>query len=185
MLPSNLILSIKHLYAPLGLILHHYAVQKESAEYSAASFKLNQHNVLFRQAKITPTKAGLFVTIWKRNSAGITAPYDMQDPIDFFVIGITENDQIGLFIFPKQILNQHGYVSENGVGGKRAIRVYPPWAHNLNSQAAKTQLWQAPFFFEISQHNTATIERLAKMFSIAKQKIRLKEINHENALGSF
>jgi hypothetical protein len=71
------------------------------------------------------------------------------------------------------------------VGGKRAIRVYPPWADKLNAQAQKTQQWQAPYFFEINEHNTATIERLATMFSIAKQKIRLKDINNEKPLRSF
>lgn len=166
MLPNNVILSIQHLYAPVGLALHTYAEQNESTEYSAAYFKLNQYNALFRQAKITPTKAGLFVTIWKRNSAGITAPYDMQDPIDYFVIGIHENNRIGQFIFPKQILHQHGYVSANGVGGKRAMRVYPPWANNLNAQAQKTQQWQAPYYFEIEEQNSVAIKRLALLLGV-------------------
>lgn len=163
MLPNNLILSIKHLYAPAGLALHTYTIQKEGKEYSAASFKLNEHSVLFRQAKITPTKAGLFVTIWKRNNAGITVPYDMQDPIDYFVIAIHENNRLGQFIFPKLVLQQNGYVSTNKVGGKRAIRVYPPWATNLNAQACKTQKWQTPYFFEISPKNTPEIARLISL----------------------
>lgn len=163
MLPNDLLLSIQHLYAPCGLTLHNFVIQKESAEYSAASYNLDEHKILFRQAKITPTKPGQFVTIWKRNSAGTTVPYDMKDPIDYFVIGINENNRFGQFIFPKLVLQQNGYVSTNEIGGKRAIRVYPPWATNLNAQACKTQKWQAPYFFEISPKNTPEIARLASL----------------------
>lgn len=165
MLPNTIAMSIQYLYEPTQLKLHEYKVAKEGQEYSAASFELNQHNVLFRQAKITPTKAGLFVTIWKRNSAGITVPYDMQDPIDFFVIGIDENNRCGQFIFPKTILQLHDYVSVLAQGGKRAMRVYPPWVTNLNPQACKTQQWQAPYFFEISSKNTPEIPRLASLLA--------------------
>lgn len=166
MLPANLILCIKYLYEPSRLILHDYIMQYESQEYTAASFKLGSHNILFRQAKITPTKTGLFVTLWKRNSAGITVPYEMQDPIDYFVIGIRENGRDAQFIFPKKILHQHGYVSANGIGGKRAMRMYPPWTSNLNSQAQKTQRWQAPYFFEINQNVTQVIARLSSLFHL-------------------
>lgn len=166
MLPNNLIMSIKYLYEPSHLTLHDYMMQKESQEYAAASFKLNNHTIVFRQAKITPTKTGQFVTIWKRNNSGPIMPFDANDSIDFFIIGITQNGRMGQFIFPKQLLQQHGCISVNGVGGKRAIRVYPPWAHNLNAQARKTQSWQASYFFEINQHDRAVTERLAAMFHL-------------------
>ena len=39
----------------------------ESSEYQACSFKVNNKIVKYRHAKITPTKNGQFVTIWKRN----------------------------------------------------------------------------------------------------------------------
>ena len=51
----------------------------ESAEYGACSFKLNGKTIQFRVSKITPTKTGQFVTIWKRNKEGITEPFDNAD----------------------------------------------------------------------------------------------------------
>lgn len=35
--------------------------------------------------------------------------------------------ELGLFIFPKEALIKHGIFSVKSKGGKRAIRVYPPW----------------------------------------------------------
>ncbi|CAN5191674.1 MepB family protein [soil metagenome] len=164
MLPHDLIISIEHLYIPSGLTLHDYTMQEESKGYNAASFKLCDHNILYRAAKITPTKSGQFVTIWKRNAGDPIAPFDIEDPTDFFIIGIKENDRMGQFIFPKHILHKHGYIIAHGVGGKRAMRVYPPWALNLNSQAQKTQKWQTPYFFEINQNDKQVIMRLSHLF---------------------
>jgi hypothetical protein len=45
-------------------------LERESLEYAACSFKLNSMSVKFRVAKITPTKIGQFVTLWKRVSKG-------------------------------------------------------------------------------------------------------------------
>lgn len=166
MLSHNIVMSIKYLYEPSQLILQEYAIQNESTDYSAATFLLAHHRILYRDAKITPTKAGLFVTIWKRNGTGPIIPFDMNDPIDFFIIGINENNRMGQFIFPKSVLVHHDYVSKYQNGGKRAMRVYPPWTDNLNAQARKTHAWQALYFFEISNQNTDAIKRLALLLGI-------------------
>ncbi|MEG0256504.1 MAG: MepB family protein [Vagococcus sp.] len=36
--------------------------------------------------------------------------------------------------------------------GKMALRVYPTWLTDLNPTATKTQKWQAPFFFDMSEN---------------------------------
>lgn len=59
----------------------------ESAEYGAYSFKLNGNAIEHWVSKITPTKTGQFVTIWKRNKDGVTEPFDISDDIDFIIIG--------------------------------------------------------------------------------------------------
>ena len=41
-----------------------------------------------RVSKITPTKNGQFVTLWKRNQNGITEPFDINDEIDFIIITV-------------------------------------------------------------------------------------------------
>ncbi|GMU19528.1 MAG: hypothetical protein AMXMBFR12_07200 [Candidatus Babeliales bacterium] len=164
--PQDLIMASKSLYESSGLLLHDYAVEKEGQEYNAASFKLNNYRIVFRVAKITPTKAGQFVTIWKRIENGPIMPFDTTDSVDFFIIGIRENDQ-GQFIFPKQILVAQNYISRDGKGGKRAMRVYPPWTQVTSPQAQKTRDWQIPYYFEISTNNQEQIKRLSALFHLS------------------
>ena len=77
-------------------------------------------------------------------------PYDLNDAVDLFVISVRKDDQFGQFIFPKEILHKKGFVSQNGNGGKRAMRVYPPWSLIESVQAQKTQAWQLLYFIEIT-----------------------------------
>src|SRR5258708_5952015 len=92
-----------------------------------SSFNLNGFFIRFRVAKITPTKIGQFVTLWKRIGNGPTQPYDTSDTVDFFIISTRKDDHFGQFVFPKSVLSEQGILSINGKGGKRGIRVYPPW----------------------------------------------------------
>ncbi len=124
--------------------------EAESADYSAYRFYLNEKHICYREAKITPTKTGQFVTLWKRNIFGIIEPFDDSDDIDFVVIGVTNDFQFGQFIFPKSALLEKGIFSTKTNEGKRAIRVYPPWDETTNAQAQKTQQWQLDYYFEIA-----------------------------------
>jgi hypothetical protein len=136
----------------------------ESAEYAAYTFKVNSLSIQFRVAKITPKKAGQFVTLWKRIGNSPIQPYDFSDSIDFFVINARKDNRCGQFVFPKSILSQHDVVSMNGNAGKRAIRVYPPWDINLNRQAKKTQEWQVEYFLEIPNNGEIDIARAKKLY---------------------
>lgn len=142
----------KLVYESCGLACTQYTKAVESKEYCASFFYLNEYAVQYRESRITPTKIGQFVTLWKRNQVGVTAPYDSSDTVDFFIITSQSGQQLGQFIFPKKVLISQGYVSHNGVGGKRAMRVYPPWDRAENDQAKKTQAWQLPYFIEIKPH---------------------------------
>ena len=77
--------------------------------------------------------------MWKRSDKGHTQPYDSSDLIDFFVIHTRKGDCCGQFIFSRSIMCQYGVFSINGEGGKRALRIYPPWDIVGNRQAQKTQ----------------------------------------------
>ncbi len=123
--------------------------EAESQEYGACEFELNNHRIKFRVAKITPTKIGQFVTLWKRIENGPIVPFDMADPVDLFVVCVRKGQQFGQFVFPKNVLHEKGFVSKDGKGGKRAMRVYPPWDMADSPQAKKTQTWQLKYFFEI------------------------------------
>ncbi len=123
----------------------------ESNEYGACSFDLNGKKIEHRVSKITPTKIGQFVTIWKRNKLGITQPFDYKDKIDYIIITSRRGDNFGQFIFPKKILADKGIITLNGKSGKRGIRVYPPWDIPTSKQAEKTQNWQLNYFLTINE----------------------------------
>ena len=75
-------------------------------------------------------------------------PYDITDPFDFYVVYLRDGEHSGQFVFPKDILCEKGVLSKNGKGGKRAMRVYPPWCVAVNKQAKTTQEWQVKYFSE-------------------------------------
>jgi hypothetical protein len=141
----------KNVYDPCNFTCSQPMKEIESAEYGAYTFKLNEYSILFRVAKITPTKTGQFVTLWKREKNGPIMPYDISDPIDFFIVCTSNERFSGHFVFPKSILCEQGVLSINGKGGKRAIRVYSPWDTALNKQATKTQGWQLKYYLETDQ----------------------------------
>ncbi len=142
---------IKSAYNSAGLAINNFKINRESKEYSACSFEINHHKIVFRIAKITPKKVGQFVAIWKRNQNGITEPYDHSDNFDFIIIATKKDENAGQFIFSKSVLTQKGILTKNGKEGKRGIRVYPPWDIPTNKQALGTQKWQTNYFFSIEE----------------------------------
>ncbi len=163
-LHADLQSAIDHLYQPLGLDLTPIA-EAESADYGAYSFELNGLTARFRVAKITPTKIGQFVTIWKRSQSGPIAPYDVSDTLDLVIISTRDGDHFGQFILPKSVLLAKDILSRNGKGGKRAIRVYPPWDKPVSEQARRTQNWQVKYFLELSVGHPINRERAKALLS--------------------
>lgn len=133
----------------LNLAICNIEIEKESKEYGAFTFEINDLKVLYREAKITPTKIGQFVTIWKRNSEGITEPFNVEDDIDLVIINCRFNKNWGQFIFPKSVLGDKEIFTKNNIKGKRGIRVYPQWDIAENKQATQTQAWQLDYFLEM------------------------------------
>lgn len=140
----------KEVYEVCGLEITDFELESESKEYDACRFKLNGKKVLCRGAKITPKKAGQFVTFWKRNEGGPIAPFDVSDLIDFYVVNVRSEDKFGQFVFPKSVLVKRGIISTPKKEGKRAFRVYPTWDIVKSKQAQRTQQWQLEYFYEIN-----------------------------------
>jgi hypothetical protein len=160
----DLLIVQKTVYEPSGLVCKDFVQEAESQEYGACTFVVNGRCVKFRVAKITPTKVGQFVTLWKRVECGPIMPHDMTDSVDLFVISVRDGQSFGQFVFPKNVLYEKGFVSKQGQGGKRAMRVYPPWDTVDNHQAKQTQLWQLHYFLEISANNCVDIVAVQKLF---------------------
>lgn len=154
----------KLVYEPSGLICHNLVKEKESEEYGACAFEINNQRIAFRVAKITPTKVGQFVTFWKRIGSGPILPYDISDPFDLLVVSVRNPQYFGQFVFPKAMLLQQGVISKDGHDGKRAIRVYPPWDVTDNRQAKNTQAWQLMYFFEINHSNNVHTDLIQQLF---------------------
>lgn len=131
-------------------------LEPESKEYEACRFVLNGKSIIFRKAKITPTKIGQFVTFWKRLLVDDDImPFDRSDELDFIIIHCdnmsVDGDLVcGQFVFPKDVLVKHNVMSQDGLGGKRGFRVYPDWVTPIAKQAIKTQKWQSDYFIECS-----------------------------------
>ncbi|WP_258298084.1 MepB family protein [Paenibacillus peoriae] len=140
--------------------------EKQNADYGAYFFNLNAHSIRFRIAKTTPKKIGQFVTIYKRIGDGPIQPYDVSDPIDFLVISARKDSSLGQFVFPKSILIKHKILSNKGEGGKRAIRIYPPWDTPTSLQAQKTQTWQLKYFLNIPVNKPIDISRANVLYEL-------------------
>jgi hypothetical protein len=163
---SELELINKYVFQACGIEIKNIEAELESQEYLAHIFDLNNKKVKFRKAKITPTKTGQFVTIWKRNNNGITEPHNVLDPFEFYIIATREATRFGIFIFNKTILSENKILTNKNQEGKRGVRVYPPWSLTTNKQAIKTQSWQTKYFLEISDNKEIDINKLKKLLHL-------------------
>ena len=121
--------------------------EAESADYGACRATFDGKRLVLRVAKTTPTKTGQFVTVWKRpHPDAEIAPLDEADPVDIVIIAVGDGARHGFFIFPRSVLLERGVMSRAGAGGKRALRVYPPWCVPESAQALRTQRWQVACF---------------------------------------
>lgn len=143
-----------------------YSQDLECEEYCGCNFKINQLNIKFRKAKVTPKKTGLFVTLWKRNIKGETVPFCENDAFDIYIIAASEDSDFGFFVFSKDILSEKNILTNNKKEGKRGFRIYPNWTVTESIQATKTQKWQTEYFI----NSTVDFE---KFINIIKNKKHL------------
>lgn len=149
-------------YAPNGLVPVDIQLNAESQVYGALVFTLLGKQFQYRVAKITPTKPGHFVAIWKR-AKGQTTPYHVDDPIDFLVISVRDDMGFGQFVFPKSVLKAKGIITTHDKLGKRGMRVYAPWVVLDNQQALRTQTWQKQYFCDFGMSHQNDCSEMAVM----------------------
>lgn len=151
------------IYDKCSLEISDFKTETESKEYNACRFKLNGLNILSRNAKITPKKAGQFVTFWKRNENGLIEPFDVNDPIDFYTVNVRTENEFGQFVFPKSVLLKKGILSTSMKDGKRAFRVYPKWDIVKSKQAERTQKWQLNYFYQIN--SLTDLQKVSELYN--------------------
>ncbi|MEC5162594.1 MULTISPECIES: MepB family protein [unclassified Janthinobacterium] len=166
--PRDLVQALGGLYQQAGVATTRAPQREpESGEYGACRLALQGRAVVFRVAKTTPTKIGQFVTVWKRPAPGDEiAPLDSGDGIDFVVVSVAGAGHRGQFVFDQQALLKHGVMSRDAHGGKRAIRVYPPWSKPLAKDAIKTQQWQLRYFVALEPHDAGAAARLRQLLHV-------------------
>ena len=163
-IPADLA-QIQEIFAIHNLELSLTTKENESEEYSAYRFQIQDKKICYREAKITPTKTGQFVTLWKRNQSGTIEPFDSSDPIDFVIISVRKDENRGLFIFPKNTLLAKGIFSTPIKEGIRATRVYPPWDETSSKQAQKTQKWQLNYFLSFADIKSFDLNLLQELLA--------------------
>lgn len=125
-----------------------FQAHSEASVYNGCEFNFCKSKYIFREAKVTPKKTGLFVTFWKRNIELITEPFDACDKFDILLVLCRDSSNSGLFKFTKEALIDNGIVSSVGEKreGKRGFRLYPEWSQPVSAQALKTKKWQVGYF---------------------------------------
>jgi hypothetical protein len=166
-LPDDFVIALRDIYVPAGLTVTEALREAESAEYGACRFRFGGLSLVFRVAKKTPTKIGQFVTCWKRPATGSDiAPLDAEDDLAFLVVSVSDLYNRGQFIFNRDLLIAKGIMSRNGKGGKRAMRVYPPWSKPAAKDAIKTQKWQMDSFLPVAESGGADPVQTRKLFGL-------------------
>jgi hypothetical protein len=167
-LPDDLVAALQNAYKPAGLRLTNAARREsESAGYGACRLGLNQQTIVYRVAKTTPTKLGQFVTLWKRPTPGSAIePLDVGDGVAFVVVSVCNAVHRGQFVFGSKILAAKGILAINGKGGKRAIRVYPPWVKPVAKEAVRTQQWQLRYFLPLEPGANADRAQVRRLFEV-------------------
>jgi len=154
--------TLQPLFHKLNLNFSNIQSDVECEEYFGYNFQIENLNIKFRKAKITPKKIGQFVTLWRRNAEGITEPFQTEDDFDFYIILCEKQDNIGFFLFPKSVLAEKQILTNGLKEGKRGFRIYPNWDVPENKQAEKTKLWQREFFIDLNDE--ADLKKLEAIF---------------------
>ncbi|MFG1785004.1 MepB family protein [Rhodococcus oryzae] len=162
--PADLLAAKTLVFDPCGIACSAPVPEPESAAYGAHEFTADGRPIRFRVAKTTPNKVGQFVTLWKRSAQGPIAPFDIVDPVELVIVSTRDGDRLGQFVFPRRALAERGVLSRDGVGGKRAIRVYPPWAAPTSRQARGTQAWQLDHFLPIADAGALDTARALALY---------------------
>ncbi|MBD8005068.1 MepB family protein [Bacillus norwichensis] len=136
--------------------------EAQNSEYEGLLLIINKHVYRSRLAKLTPKKKGYFVAFWEKDTKGINQAYSYENSPEKLIVSVIDNERRGQFIFPKKALLKYGILKSPKQKGKMALRVYPSWVTELNTNAAKTQTWQVEYFIDLS--DAIDVDKLKKLY---------------------
>ncbi|MFB7718883.1 MepB family protein [Nocardia sp. NPDC056100] len=154
------------LFERLGVEFSGAVPEATNSEYGACVAEIGCGTARFRVGKLTPTKVGLFVAVWRRAADGSTEPFAAEDGTDVVVVTVREGKRFGEFVFPTSALAEHGIVSTAGRGGKRGFRVYPPWSVTAKGQASRSQAWQCEYFLDLHDAQRSDLARARRLYDL-------------------
>ncbi|MGH1145904.1 MepB family protein [Bacillus pseudomycoides] len=163
---NNIIKNLDNIvYKPNNLIITDLKEEKQNSEYAGGIFQLNNKTIRFRVSKITPNKIGQFVSFWEKNENMQNQSFSYDPAPDLLVITCIDENKLGQFIFPKEILLKEKILKTQSQKGKMAMRIYPVWDNPVSDQAKKSQMWQLQYFVNLSDTNNLSIDKLLNLYS--------------------
>ncbi|MDA1677996.1 MepB family protein [Bacillus cereus group sp. TH152-1LC] len=162
---NNVIQNLNNIiYKPNELIITNLKEEPQNAEYAGSLFHLNNKTIRFRVSKITSNKIGQFVSFWEKDDNMQNQAFSYDAAPDLLVITCIDDNKLGQFIFPKEILLKEKILKTQSQKGKMAMRVYPIWDTPVSNQAKKSQLWQLQYFVDLSDHNNLPLDKLLNLY---------------------
>ncbi|WP_373694088.1 MepB family protein [Bacillus pseudomycoides] len=163
---NNIIENLGNIVYKLNnLVITNLKEEKQNSEYSGWTFQLNNKTIRFRVSKITPNKIGQFVSFWEKNENMQNQAFFYDSAPDLLVITCIDDNKLGQFIFPKEILLKEKILKTQSQKGKMAMRIYPIWDNPVSNQAKKSQMWQLQYFVNLSDTNNLSIDKLLSLYS--------------------
>jgi len=128
--------------------------EEQRGDYESGIVRMGSELWRLRTARLTPTKPGAFVALWRRDEHGSTRPFDSDDRVRGLLLFVTDCDRFGVFRFTAPHLERLGVTRSAAHPGKRGFRVYPSWSEGLNRQAAEAQKAQASAFTWVADRDS-------------------------------
>lgn len=133
-----------------GVEISDAVAEEQGSDYESGVVEIGGGSWRIRTARVTPTKLGAFVAVWRRAPGGSTEPFSSADECDGLLVFVKDGARFGAFAFTREHLVNLGIVQSSRHPGKRGFRVYPSWCESLNAQATRTQRAQAGAFADLS-----------------------------------
>ncbi len=124
--------------------------EEQNTDYEAGLVAIGAETWRIRTARVTPTKPGAFVAVWRRDDDGVTRPFVADEVHDGLLVFVRDGTRFGVFRFTPAHLTDLGVTRTDRSPGKRGFRVYPNWCDELNAQAVRTQVAQSAAFTLLS-----------------------------------